>query len=269
MAADAALKDFSNVASGAISNDKLAIIQNDKLAIIQNDKLAAIAPSKITQDASNRFVTDEEKGDWNGAMQGYNYIINGNFDIWQRGTSQSVSGYGSDDRWLNGAGGATIVHSKQPFAVGELFPDGEPCPTNYSRTIVSSVVGVNNTANKLQKIESVKTLAGKKAVLSFYGKANAAKNVAIEFAQDFGTGGSPSSNVVGIGVQKIALTTVWQRFTVVVDIPNINGKVLGTNGNDSLCATLWFDAGSTYDVRTNSLGHQSGTFDIACIPCGR
>ena len=44
-APDAALKDFSNVASGAIANDKLA----------------AIAPSKITQDSSNRFMTDAER----------------------------------------------------------------------------------------------------------------------------------------------------------------------------------------------------------------
>ena len=52
VAADAALKDFSNVANGAISNEKLA----------------AIAPTKITQNASNRFVTDAEKSTWNGAL---------------------------------------------------------------------------------------------------------------------------------------------------------------------------------------------------------
>jgi len=141
-------------------------------------------------------------------MQGYNYIINGNFDIWQRGTSQTNSGYGSDDRWFNGASGTTIVHSKQPFAVGETFPDGHICPANYSRTVVSSVVGVNNVGVKYQKIEYVKTLAGRKASLSFYGKANAAKTIAIEFVQTFGAVGSPSSDVLGIGVQKIALTTV-------------------------------------------------------------
>ena len=29
-----------------------------------------------------------------------NYIINGNFDVWQYGTSQTTNGYSSDDRWL-------------------------------------------------------------------------------------------------------------------------------------------------------------------------
>lgn len=44
VAADAALKDMSNVASGAI------------------------APEKIAQDANNRFSTDAEKSTWNGAL---------------------------------------------------------------------------------------------------------------------------------------------------------------------------------------------------------
>lgn len=194
-----------------------------------------------------------------------NKIINGNFDIWQRGISQTSSGYGSDDRWSNANIGSTKTHSRQPFAVGELFPDGTVTPRYYTRTVVSSVVGASNYVLKSQKIESVHTLAGKQATLSFYARANATKNISIEFVQRFGTGGSPSTDVEGIGSQKITLTTEWKRYVITVNIPNILGKTLGTDVNDYLQLMLWFDAGSNYNARTVNLGQQSGTFDIARV----
>jgi hypothetical protein len=43
----------------------------------------------------------------------------------------------------------------------------------------------------------------------------------------------------------------------------VSGKTLGTDGNDFLAIRLWFDAGSSFDSRTNTLGQQSGTFDLA------
>lgn len=253
VAADAALKDFSNVASGAISNDKLA----------------PISPNKITQDASNRFTTDAEKALWSipvyDARRGHNYIINGIFDVWQRATSQTSSGYGSADRWVNAHSGSTKATSRQAFAVGSAFPDGEICPPFYSRTVVTNVAGAGNFVRQQQRIEFVKTLAGKKATLNFYAKADAPKNIAVELSQNFGTTGIPSSEVTDIGAQKIALTTAWQRFTVVFDVPSISGKTLGSDANNYLALTFWFDAGSSFNARTDSLGGQSGTFDIANV----
>jgi len=82
--------------------------------------------------------------------------------------------------------------------------------------------------------------------------------------QRFGTGGSPSADVSGIGAQKFSLTTSWQRFTANVTLPSIAGKTLGTVG-DCLELTFWFDAGSSFNARTASLGQQSGTFDIADV----
>jgi hypothetical protein len=45
----------------------------------------------------------------------------------------------------------------------------------------------------------------------------------------------------------------------------VSGKTLGTGGNDSLSFHFWFDAGSDYNSRANSLGQQSGTFDISQV----
>jgi len=192
-----------------------------------------------------------------------NKLINGGFDIWQRGTSQTSSGYGSDDRWSNSHNGSTKTASQQTFTLGQT--DVPNNPRYWSRTVVTSSAGTGNYVLKNQAIESVFTLAGQTATLSFWAKADASKNIAVEFAQSFGTGGSPSSYNTGIGVTTCALTTSWKYFTVTVSIPSITGKTLGTNNDHFLQVLFWFDAGSTFNSRTNSLGQQSGTFDIAQV----
>jgi hypothetical protein len=196
-----------------------------------------------------------------GSLSNRNKIINGNFDIWQRGTSGS-SGYVAD-RWTTAVSGSTAAISRQSFTLGQTDVPGEP--NYYHRTVVTSSAGASNYVITEQRIESVKTLAGQTATLSFWAKADASKNMAVEFAQYFGTGGSQSTVVIGIGVTTIALTTSWQKFTVTVDVPSISGKTLGTNNDDNFRVLFWFDAGSNWDSRTNTLGQQSGTFDIARV----
>jgi len=195
-----------------------------------------------------------------------NRIINGNFDIWQRALSQTATGYGSDDRWLNMIVGSTQVVSRQAFTLGQT--DVPNNPKYYARTVVTSVAGTGNYVVKSQKIEGVETFSGTTATLSFWAKADANKNIAIEFAQSFGTGGTspaPSANVLGIGVTTVALTTSWVKHTVPVALPSISGKTLGTNGNDYLWLFLWMDAGSDWNARANSLGQQSGTFEFSQV----
>lgn len=196
-------------------------------------------------------------------VSGKNKIINGNFDIWQRGTSHTTTGYGSADRWRNENVGTTKVASQQAFTLGQT--DVPNNPTYFYRTVVTSVAGSGNYCTANQRIEGVNTFAGTNATLSFWAKADAAKDIAIEFLQNFGSGGSPSATVNGIGSQKVTLSTAWQKFEVTVAIPSITGKTLGTDGNDFLSVALWFDAGSALDTRTATLGQQSGTFDIAQV----
>lgn len=192
-----------------------------------------------------------------------NHIIDGDFNFWYEGTSQTVTGYGSDTVYRNNNTGTTKTHSRQSFTPGHLDVPGNP--KYFSRTVVSSVAGASNFCNKQQKLESVSKLSGKEATFSFWAKADSSKNISIEFQQYFGSGGSPSSTVTGIGVQKILLSTSWAKYFVTVDISSISGKIIGTDGNDTLIPTFWFDAGTNFDSRTDSLGHQSGTFDITRV----
>lgn len=192
-----------------------------------------------------------------------NKLINGSFSIWQRGTSQTNFGYGSDDRWSNLHSGSSKTASQQTFTLGQTAVPNNP--TYYSRTVVTSVAGASNYVAKVQCIESVRTLSGQTATVSFWAKADLAKNIAIEFSQYFGTGGTPSATINSIGVTTCVLTTNWQKYTATVSIPSISGKTIGTNGDDYLQLLFWFDAGSSFNSRTNSLGQQSGTFDIAQV----
>jgi hypothetical protein len=191
-----------------------------------------------------------------------NYIINGNFDVWQRGVNFSASGY-TADRWDGQMAGSSMVVSKQDFILGQGIVPNEP--VSFLRCAVTSIRGANNGCTIQQNIENVRSLAGKTVTLSFWGKADSNRNIAIEFYQAFGTGGSPSTNITGIGITKFALTTSWAKYTTTVTIPSIAGKTLGSNNNSLLAVLFWFDAGSGNNSRSGNLGQQSGTFDIAQV----
>lgn len=192
-----------------------------------------------------------------------NKIINGDFVIWQRGLSQTTSSYGSDDRWHNGHAGSSKMHSQQTFALGQTDVPGNP--KYYSRTVVTSVAGSANYVVKMQAVEGVERLAGKTVTVTFWAKADGSKNITFEFRHRYGTGGTPSPSLNGIGVTTCALTTSWTKFSFTINITSVAGKTLGTDGNDHLLPIFWFDAGSEHNTLTNNLGQQSGTFDIAKV----
>lgn len=195
-------------------------------------------------------------------VRNYNHIINGRLEFWQRGTSQFTSGYGSVDRFLSAFIGSTLDIYRESFSPGQTDVEGNP--NYFLRSVVVAAAGASNYAAISHRIESVASLSGKTCVLSFSAKTDGTRPIAIEFEQFFGTGGG-SPSVTGIGVTKIWLTTVWQRFEIPVVIPSIAGKALGPNKDDFLSVNIWFDAGTDYNSRTDALGRESGTFDIAML----
>jgi len=198
-----------------------------------------------------------------GPLAGFrNAIINGNFDVWQRGTSFTDAEYGAD-RWNNFRESTACTMSRQAFTLGQTDVPGEP--TYFCRMAVTSVAGAGNRSLLLQRIEGVRTFAGQTVTVSFWAKADAARPIAVELSQSFGSGGSPSTQINSIGVAKVTLSTSWQKVTVTTNVPSISGKTLGTDNNDIFQFIIWLDAGSNFNDRTNSLGQQSGTFDIAQV----
>lgn len=223
----------------------------------------ALVTDYIKSLDASRNIQVTKIAEMNGGFTLRNKIIDGKFDFWYEGTSQTTSGYGSDTMWRNRNNGTTKTHSRQSLTVGVDLPAIDCPPAKYfSRTVVTSVAGASNYCDKYQPIESVRTLAGKNAVFSFYAKADSSKNIGIYLYQNFGTGGSPSTSIT-VGLQLVALTTAWKKYSVVIAVPSISGKTIGTNGDDTLNLTFTFDAGSS--TGASIVGQQSGTFDIACV----
>ena len=189
-----------------------------------------------------------------------NRIINGNFDVWQRGTSL-VSGFGDRflaDRFLTRSISSTYTTAQVALNFGEL-----PGTTKYYHRNEVTTGSTNGRYCYLaHRIEGVRTFAGSTATISFYAKANASKNVAVEIVQNFGSGSTSGQEFTY--VDTFALTTSWQKFTATVSVPSIVGFNPGTHSS-FLGLHFWFDAGVEWNDRTHNLGHQSGRFDITQV----
>ena len=159
-----------------------------------------------------------------------NKIINGNFDIWQRGTSFTASGLFTADRWKQNHNTGAATYSRQAFTLGQSDVPGEP--RYYMNVNVTSAAA--STSNVIrQRVEGVRTLAGQQATVSFYAKATAAKTFHVVIAQNFGTGGSPSAGVQVMSTAQ-SIGTTWARYTFTIDVDSISGMNIGTNGDDYL-----------------------------------
>ena len=162
-----------------------------------------------------------------------NKVINGDLDIWQRGTSFTPNPGYTADRVLKSHDGSgfTMTASQQSHTLGQTAVPGNP---KYFHRLVQSVAGSGATvSNIIHRIESVKTLAGRTTTLTLYcqfASANTLPSIVIQ--QYFGSGGSPSAVVNALVTSSIAVGTTWQKVQYVFTMPSISGKTLGTNGDD-------------------------------------
>lgn len=188
-----------------------------------------------------------------------NKIINGRFKFLRYAASQTSSGYYSLQRFSFNHSGSSKTVSQQAFTVGQT--DVPNNPENYCRTVFVTASNASDYVQTQQRIESVLSYAGEQCLFEMWAKADSPKNIALELLQFFGTGGS--STITGIGINTFSLTTSWDYYSAIIDVPSISGKTIGSSKDDYLAVNLWKEAGSDYNSRTNSLGNQSGTIDIA------
>jgi hypothetical protein len=188
-----------------------------------------------------------------------NAIINGAFDIWQRGAGAYTGNVYTADRWFFYGQGSGASHSatRQTFTPGSAPVAGYEGEFFY-RDVITPGSDANSQMILVQKIEDVRTFANQTVTMSFWAKANSGTpKIGVEMYQDFGSGGSGA--VSGVG-QSATISTSWARYSFTFSVPSVSGKIIGTSSN--LQALIWLSAGSNANTRSGSIGLQSNTFDI-------
>jgi hypothetical protein len=171
-----------------------------------------------------RFGSDNS-----GQLAGFrNKIINGGFDITQRGTSftlntQYSSAY-SADRWiiaLDSASASLVCTFGQDANPTAGWPDNARYCVLTGTTISPSTPGYI-----IQRVEGVRTLAGQTATLSYREQLLSGTDTgpAPYLQQRFGSGGSGDVNVSAISDVKVG-----QKRILTFNIPNTLGKTIGAN----------------------------------------
>lgn len=158
---------------------------------------------------------------------GKNAIINGNFGIWQRGTTftSPASGSYNADRWLLGYdGNGTATVSRQAFTPGTAPVAGYEGQFFYR--VACTAVGTTTTFQTQQRIEDVRTFAGQTITISFWARKDNNRTLGIFTEQNFGSGGSGS---VFQTSARITPSTSWARYSATYTLASVAGKTIGAN----------------------------------------
>lgn len=181
--------------------------------------LREIKGSPLTfNEIDNNFI--------NAAGYSKNYLINGGFDIWQRGRSRiGTSIYGADMWFQTINGGGTVATTRITLDPGQTDIPGNPV---YYKAITVNPGVDFEFVNIQNRIEGADVLAGEEVTVSFYGKVGSGtQNVIVQVFQFNGTGGTPLQQGIGFGT--IVLDTTWRRYTRTATLPSLSGVTLGPN----------------------------------------
>lgn len=217
---------------------------------------AAIASHSAAADPHTGYLKESE---FNAA--GKNKIINGDFGVWQRGTSISLTsgnGFYFADRFY---GSCNFSAGTASFSQQTFTPGTAPVAGYEGQYFARLTCGSTSTHfSTYQKIEDVRTLAGTTATYSFWAKASTNVTVALYGVQGFGSGGSANVDVT-ISPSTASLTTSWQRFTATVTVPSVSGKTIGTGS--TLTIGYYYSSGTINSATIDLWGVQLEAGSVA------
>jgi hypothetical protein len=161
-----------------------------------------------------------------GLSAGKNTIINGGFDVWQRGTASTAIGSGTflADRWQAVRAGFAAGASQSRQATGDTtnLPNIQYC-ARVQRDSGNSSTAEIYLGQNFETVNSI-PLAGKTVVFSFYARKGAnysAASDALRLRVASGTGtdqnfitGSYTGSTDLYNATAATLTTTWARYSV-------------------------------------------------------
>ena len=208
-----------------------------------------------------------------GLQDTRNVLINGEFNLWQRGIT-AEAGFTGDggihnfhhaDRWkLYAQSSRTVESTLSDVQVSRVnFDLGVPSGTvNKSKYYLNLYVGNtadlsgtsttdNNTTGEpisgfsggtgagnfigiFQDIEDVRTLSGKSAILSYWAKSDITnQRIGAKLKQCF-AGGTADLDVQGYTGAGHTLDNTWRQYKTEFNVPSVANQTIGTSGDDAL-----------------------------------
>jgi hypothetical protein len=177
---------------------------------------------------------------------GKNLIINGDFGIWQRGTTftnPSFSDYLCDRfRMVNyNTAPTSATISRQTFTPGSAPVAGYEGQYFFRSTITT--VGSTTQYDYGQYIEDFRAVAGRTITVSFWAKSDSSRS------QSMYAGYNNITGIAGVSGSPFSFTTTtsWQRFSFTFTPSSLSGATISANANFYIFVRQACASGSVFD----------------------
>ena len=222
-------RDGTNVddtCTGTIQVIGVSVRYKRKLGLVESSPSGSLGES-LSQVADRVTAAETDIDTLDARIVHPNLLINGCFDVWQRGISimNPTAGQYCADRWKCFLDGESVERSItcQPFDSGQTEVEGNPA---YFLRYAVTDAGTSTYNILCNTTEDAAWLSGETVTLSFWAKCAAAGKIIQPYLmQMFGTGGSATQYV--LPGYTAALSTNWQQFNLTMEITSVNGKTLG------------------------------------------
>ena len=191
--------------------------------------------------------------------QAENMIINGNFDIWQRGTSFSAIGFTADRWYLSFAGtGVTCTLSRGTKTVGQELP---PTRAAYFAQAVFDDSSTDGNVLLQYRVPNLWAINNKTITVSFWAQADVNLELGVEITHHDGT----AEHHDVITPVKLAITGgSWNFYTATFVCPLLPSY--STNADTHFRMNLWLSGGDS--SWSGGVPHQSGNLQFSGFGIG-